>query len=141
MKQIFTFCILITAVFCIYQPLNAGERSHPFIKISALFSQPHTISFSASSKLISFKASRIHNKILLQWVMRENETTDQFEIEKSTDGKNFILTAIIFGTDKPEIDSYEFYDNVKKEKIFYRLKIIGKNKQVTYSDILVIEIK
>ena len=73
--------------------------------------------------------------------MGENETTDQFEIEKSTDGKNFTLAALIFGTDKPEKDSYEFYDKMKKEEISYRLKIISKNKQVAYSDILVIKIK
>ena len=56
--------------------------------------------------------------------------------------RNFlILTALIFGTDKPEKDSYEFYDKAKKEEITYRLKIISKNKQVAYSDILVIKIK
>ena len=77
----------------------------------------------------------------MQWVMGENETTDQFEIEKSIDGKNFILAALIFGTDKPETDSYEFYDKVRKEKTLYRLKIISKNNQIDYSDILVIKIK
>ena len=141
MKQKFTLCTLITLFCCIYQTLYASGRGDSFINVSTSFSQRHSISFSTPSKLISFKASRIHNKVLLQWVMGENETTDQFEIEKSTDGKNFILTALIFGTDKPEKDSYEFYDKAKKEEISYRLKIISKNKQVAYSDILVIKIK
>jgi hypothetical protein len=126
MKIIFTRFVLIATIFFLHQPLNAGGSNY---------------SFSEPSKLISFKASRIHNKVLLQWVMGENETTDQFEIEKSIDGKNFILAALIFGTDNPEKDSYEFSDKVKKEKTSYRLKIIGKNKQVAYSDVLVIKIK
>ncbi len=141
MRQKYILCIPIVVIFFIQQPLYADAQKSSFIKIPSLFTRTYTTLFSASSKLISFKASKIRNKVLLQWVMVENETTDQFEIEKSTDGKNFEIAALIFGTDKPETDSYEFYDSVKKDKISYRLKIIDKNKQITYSDILVINSK
>ena len=142
MKQKLSLCALIAITITIQQPLNAGTSNHSFrtVPVSRFFIS-HAVSLSAPSKLISFKVSMIHDKVLLQWVMGENETTDQFEIEKSTDGKNFVMAALIFGTDKPETDSYEYYDRVKKKNISYRLKIIDKNKQVAYSGILVLKIK
>jgi len=142
MTKNFTLCILITVVFPIQQPLNAHGRNQSFATapVFQLSSDP-LIFLSQPSKLISFKASVIRNKILLQWVISENETTDQFAIEKSTDGKNFVMAAVIFGTDKPETDSYEFFDNLIKKNISYRLKIIDKDKKTAYSDILIIKSK
>ena len=74
-------------------------------------------------------------------MISENETTDQFEIEKSTDGKNFEMAGLIFGTDKPQNDSYTSFDKLKEGKISYRLKIIGKDKKIEYSDILIFKSK
>jgi hypothetical protein len=83
----------------------------------------------------------VRKKILLEWVISENETTDQFELEKSIDGKNFEMAGLIFGTDKHQTDSYTFFDKMKEGKISYRLKIIGKDKKIEYSDILVFKSK
>ncbi len=66
----------------------------------------------------------------------ENETADQFEVEKSTDGKTFTLTALVFGTDKPETDKYQFYEKAGDQKILYRIKLINKNRSIEYSDVI-----
>src|SRR5258705_11923936 len=140
MTKYFTLSILI-ASFSLQQLYSAGMNV-PVAQLSlSQISTLQTISLPQPSKLISFKVSVIRNKVLLQWVISGNETTDQFAIEKSMDGKNFTMAAVIFGTDKPETGNYEFFDKMIKENISYRLKIIDKNKKIEYSDILVIKSK
>jgi len=142
MKRNFIFCILLIAcVFPLHQQIYAGRyNSNVLPSFFRDISVPVTF-IIPPSKLISFKAKMLRNKVLLQWVIGENETTDQFEIEKSNDGKIFTLAALVFGTDKPDTDSYEYYDKMKEEKKSYRLKIIDKNKKIEYSDIIVIRSK
>jgi len=79
------------------------------------------------AKLISFKGSINKNKVILQWAVKENETADQFVVEKSVDGKNFAMAALVFGSDKPETENYEFYEKANNKKVSYRIKLINKN--------------
>ena len=55
--------------------------------------------------------------MILNWVVGENETADRFEIEKSTDGKTFIMAALVFGTEKPKTDKYQFYEKAGRKKV------------------------
>jgi hypothetical protein len=91
------------------------------------------------AKLVSFKGTVSSNKVLLQWAVNENETADQFEIQKSIDGKNFSLSALVFGTDKPETDFYQFYERVNRKKAYYRVKLINKDQQTEYSAVVEID--
>jgi hypothetical protein len=86
--------------------------------------------------LVSFKGSITNNKVVLQWVVKENETADQFAVEKSTDGTSFTVAALVFGTDKPQTDKYEFYEKANTKKISYRIKLINKNKKTEYSTVI-----
>ncbi len=127
------FTLLALRLF--YQPSNAQE-------IIAPFASPTYTSTSTIKKLpsvINFNGNITNNRVLLQWQVNENEAADQFEIEKSTDGKNFFLAALVFGTDKPETDNYWFYEKAKQTKFYYRVKMITKSKKSSYSSI--IEIK
>ena len=102
-------------------------------------SSSFNISKSQPVKVISFQGTRSNNKISMQWVIAENETAGQFEIEKSADGKNFSMVALVFGTDKAETETYMFYEKSSSKKVSYRIKCIDKNQNITYSDILVID--
>lgn len=73
---------------------------------------------------------------MLNWTVGENETAERFEIEKSSDGKNFTLAALVFGTDKPETGNYRFYEKAGSKKIIYRIKLINKNRETHYSTIV-----
>ncbi len=64
-----------------------------------------------------------------------------FEIEKSIDGKNFSMAALVFGTDKTETDNYMFYEKATKKKMMYRVKVINKDQTVDYSSIIEIDPK
>jgi len=105
-----------------------------------------TLSFSESidpsvslAKLTAFKGDISGNKIILKWVVNQNETAEQFEVEKSTDGKHFKMAALVFGTDKPETDNYEFYEKKAiSKKVLYRIKLISKDLETEYSSIIVI---
>ena len=108
----------------------------------ALFTSSSTtyiISKSQPVKVLSFQGNRTNNKVSMQWVITENETAEQFEVEKSVDGKNFSTVALVFGTDKAQTETYMFYEKNIAKKVSYRIKCIDKNQNVTYSDILVID--
>lgn len=111
-------------------PPFANATSHPQ---SSILVQSDVIKF------ISFQGSLNNNKVVLQWVISQNEAADQFEVEKSNDGKSFSVAALVFGTDKPDTDSYMFYEKSTTKKTVYRIKIIDKKGAVAYSDALTIE--
>ncbi len=91
------------------------------------------------SKLLEFNASLQNSRIILDWIVGDNQTADQFEVEKSTDGIHFKTAAYVFGTDKANTDSYQFYEKAGNGTVQYRIKIIDKNKQAFYSNVLVVK--
>lgn len=109
------------------------------------FANPTPVSLTTTSsnpvQLISFNGSISNNRVFLQWQVGENEGADQFEIEKSTDGKIFVMAALVFGSDKPATDTYWFYEKAKNKKFYYRIKIISKNKEAAYSPVITINPK
>ncbi|MEO6612551.1 MAG: hypothetical protein ABIT05_05650 [Chitinophagaceae bacterium] len=88
------------------------------------------------AKVLTINASISNNKVVLNWEVSQNETADQFEVEKSTDGKHFFLAALVFGTDKAENGSYQFYEKAGNQKIAYRIKVINKNRETEYSRVV-----
>jgi len=69
-------------------------------------------------------------------MVTENQEFSQFEVERSSDGKKFVLAALVFGTDKPGMDNYYFFEKIKKSKTYYRIKTITKNGSVNYSKVI-----
>jgi hypothetical protein len=134
MKYIFFLCILAGRLY--YQPSAAQPAPAPFA--SPL---PQSVPGIADgpAKLVQFAGRISNDKVVLNWVVDENETADLFEVEKSTDGVNFTMAALVFGTDKPATDKYEFYEKAGNQKTSYRIKLIDKNKKAVYSSI--VEIK
>jgi len=129
----YTAFIFILALRIMYHPLSAKSDIAPFASPSPL---PAITSSATPAKLISIDGSISSNKVILNWVVGENETADQFEVEKSTDGKNFTMAALVFGTDKPSTDKYQFYEKAGNQKTLYRIKLISKNRQSVYSEVV-----
>ena len=100
------------------------------------FASPATTQTTTPAKLLSVNASVEENKVILDWTVGENETAYQFEVEKSTDGKNFITTALVFGSDKPQTDKYQFFEKAGKYKISYRIKLVNKDQKTEYSPVV-----
>lgn len=125
--------LIIIALRIFYQPDNAQASIAPFAG-HPLHSS--AVLFNSSAKLIRFTGHSKNNKVILEWVIASNEAADQFEIEKSTDGANYKLAALVFGTDMPETVNYSFYEKAGKKKTRYRIKMIHKNKKAEYSPVV-----
>jgi Lamin Tail Domain/Secretion system C-terminal sorting domain len=93
--------------------------------------------------LVSFQGNiNKNNKVTLQWRVENNETTDQFEVQRSNDGKEFKTIGIVFASEKNGIEDYMFYETINSvDKVMYRLKMIDKQNDVSYSKILVFQTK
>lgn len=74
-----------------------------------------------------------NNRVLLTWAIDNNIETDRIEVERSHDGKNFSMVALVFGSEQAGVAEYQFYEKLRKGKSFYRLKIIHKNNTIDYS--------
>ena len=111
----------------VFHPSIAQTEINPF---GSLPSFPQATTTLSTAKFISLEGKIIDEKVKLIWNISENETADKFEIEKSVDGKNFSMAALVFGTDKMNSDQYQFYEKVNSGKILYRIKQINKNKEL-----------
>ena len=92
-------------------------------------------------RLLSFQGNiNKNNKALLQWKVGNNKTIDQFEVQRSYDGKDFKTIGLVFASEKNDIEDYMFYETIGSfDKVMYRLKMIGKDNNVSYSKILVFQ--
>lgn len=90
-------------------------------------------------KLIQFAGQYTAGKAHLTWSVTGNENGSHFELEKSTNGRNFETQTLIFNTEKQGNEAYTFADAASlSEKVYYRLKIVNKNKSVSYSNIVLL---
>ena len=90
-------------------------------------------------KLIGFSAVTEGSMVKISWKVDENETGNYFEIEKSTDGKNFISIAKINVQQVSGIREYSSVDQSSASDVYYRLKMVNQDATVTYSKVVVIK--
>ena len=91
-------------------------------------------------KLENFVGNLVNNKLRLEWTIAENHDADRFELLKSADGKNFKMAALVFSSEKKGREVYGFVEKVKKEtKMYYRLRMIGRDNKIELSNVITIE--
>lgn len=133
MKKIIIYC-LSGVLLLSHQNLVAAQHKIPFTATT-----PPSFSVTVTTPvaiITSFNYSVTGNKVMLNWSVTANQAADQFMVEKSIDGKNFVMAALVFGTDKPDTDSYMFYEKHTKAKVSYRIKLVNKDQTIVYSDII-----
>ncbi len=131
--------LLFAAILAVsIQPLFARTAARFTIPLPAKKSSLTLVSsfFTVPAKIIILSGQVKKDKIVLDWVVNENETADMFEIEKSVDGRKFKMAALVFGTDKAATDNYQFYEKAVSKKMLYRIKLINKNKETEYSQVI-----
>jgi hypothetical protein len=89
-------------------------------------------------RFTAFQAQVTSTRTELNWYVADNETGKQFEIEKSTDGKNFHTAGMIFSTSKSGSEEYSYPDEISEIKTFYRIKLTDKNNKISYSNALAV---
>jgi hypothetical protein len=93
--------------------------------------------------LISFQGNmNKNNKVTLNWTVADNEIANNFEIERSVNGRDFTTVGVVFASEKMGTENYMFYETTSgTDKVMYRLKMIDKNREVNYSRILIFQLK
>ena len=92
--------------------------------------------------LVSFQGNmNKNNKITLNWTIADNETAYSFEVERSTNGRDFTTAGVVFASEKTGTENYTFFETVNYDKVMYRLKMIDKGHDIDYSRILIFQPK
>jgi hypothetical protein len=90
-------------------------------------------------KLVSFQGEKANQSNMLKWTVGQNESGKLFEIEKSTDGRNFTKIATTNASNKAGLENYSFNDAHPSAAGYYRIKLIDKTSQSFYSSVVFIE--
>lgn len=90
--------------------------------------------------LIDFKAAKQGEDVLLEWKTAMEINSDYFEVERSTDGKQFTAIGKIKGEgDTHETRHYSFVDHQASEQqasaLYYRLKQVDHDGKHEYSSV------
>ncbi|MGH2563692.1 MAG: T9SS type A sorting domain-containing protein, partial [Ginsengibacter sp.] len=102
---------------------------------SSTISYFENTSISLPLHLISFNGNRQADYNQLQWQTADEVNTKLFEIERSTDGRNFTKIASLNSAGSN--NNYSIKDAVAYSgKVFYRLKIIDIDGRFTYSPVI-----
>jgi len=88
--------------------------------------------------LTNFTASLLDNNVLVQWKVNDPRPTDKYEIEMSTDGKQFKNLGEGISTLSGNLSSYKFVYTPGKNftgNLFFRIKQTDYEGKVLYSEI------
>ncbi|MBC7902678.1 MAG: T9SS type A sorting domain-containing protein [Gemmatimonadaceae bacterium] len=103
---------------------NSGVAPNGFAPLSAL-----PVTFS------SFNATKNDNAVVLTWTTANEFNNNNFEIEKSTDGLNYNVIAVMMGAGTSSTSSsYKFTDkNISNSVVYYRLRQVDIDGNSKYS--------
>ncbi|WP_462252133.1 T9SS type A sorting domain-containing protein [Ferruginibacter sp.] len=87
--------------------------------------------------LISFDGGKCNNSICLNWVTENEQNSSHYEVEKSTDGSNFISINTVNAKNTIAKSYYTATDaNAFPGINFYRLKMIDVDGKFKYSNVI-----
>lgn len=88
-------------------------------------------------KLVSFQGALNKNVVQLSWLIAQNETAKSFEVQRSTNGTDFISVAVIEGSKKSGDEAYSYSEATSSARVLYRLKMYDVDSKAEYSRTLV----
>ena len=90
----------------------------------------------------NFSANPTNSNNRINWVIANNRAVNSFEVEKSTDGKDFKVIAVLLATEKFGTENYTYADTATgADKVMYRLRILNKSQHDFYSRIILVRSK
>ena len=86
--------------------------------------------------ITEFNVAADGNEAVLQWTAHNNEQAASYVIESSTNNRVFTQLAAINGDNKAGTAVYTYRSEINgdEKNIFYRVKVIGKNASLKYSN-------
>src|SRR6478736_2723156 len=91
----------------------------------------------------NFSANPTNSSNRLTWTIASNQSVNSFEVEKSTNGKDFKTIAVLSATEKFNTENYTYADTaISSDKIMYRRRIlINRSQNDFYSRIIFVQSK
>jgi len=90
----------------------------------------------------NFSAAPTDSCNRVTWAIANNRAAKSFELEKSTNGKDFKVIAVLIATEKFGTESYTYADTATgADNIMYRLRILNKSQHDFYSRIILVRTK
>ena len=116
-----------------------------YIRTFDNWSLTNSISFLKGSGLpltwISFNTKAINNNVEVNWTTANEVNTNNFDIERSTDGVHFLKIGSVDATTNSSTEMYSFLDKEPINGInYYRLKQVDLDGQYSYSIIISVKI-
>jgi len=92
-----------------------------------------------------FHVMKDQNKIDINWSIGEKVPANYFEVERSSDGKNFKTVAYVLGADptKTDCECYGYFEKINThfKQSYYRLKHVDMNGEVQFSKVEMLALK
>jgi hypothetical protein len=135
MRTIILSCFMSVLLLTHQDPAAAQSNLVPF---TAIAFQPSSSSadIPPSATISDLNCSIAKDRVILNWSITQNQTADRLIIQRSKNGKKFVMVGLVFGTDKPDTDTYQFHEKVKSKKNSYRIIMIHKDQTVEYSPVV-----
>lgn len=92
-------------------------------------------------KFISFTAIRQSAGNVLSWVTAQEKENSHFEVEKSTDGRNWTMLVMVLGNGTTNQTSrYQYTDkNENSAVVYYRIRQVDTDGKASYTDVKTIK--
>lgn len=98
--------------------------------------RPFEVGTTLPLQLLFFTATGINNNVVLNWKTANEINISHFEIENSSDGRNFTTVGIKNGG----AANYSYEDNRRVTlRTYYRLKIVDRDGRFSYSGIVLLQ--
>jgi hypothetical protein len=95
-------------------------------------------------KLLNFTAALNKNEVNLEWTTASEMNVSHFEVEKSTDGKNFNEAGKVLAhgntTVKMNYSFTDISDNTQSDIVYYRLRSVDIDGKAEYSETRIIRL-
>jgi len=124
-----------------YQPFDASNCSNsnfnPITIQSGNINFIDPINGVLSGKVSKLDAEERNDHVALDWNVEHNELVDHYEIERKDENGSFKTVGMIMSDNKNSTNLYQFKDKITSRdlKLYYRVKIVGVDQVITYSDI------
>jgi hypothetical protein len=120
---------------------NMLELSHQNLtsfRLFGIFNNDHAGLFTLPVELLSFNAARVNGQLALTWSTAKEINNDYFNLEQSTNGKNFSSFAQVkgAGNSSRKLDYNFVHKSAPTGLTYYRLKQTDFDGTVTYSKII-----
>jgi hypothetical protein len=114
---------------------NEGTISGP--KLANSLSGDGFIPVMLPVRFTGFFAKRNADKIELTWITAEETNNSHFDVQRSTDGQNWMNIAVVFAVTNPgPVNRYFYTDHYSGTgKVYYRLKQVDNDGRYTFSAI------